>query len=112
MFTWLTNTAAFGMVLLLCLTSLAVIGYFRTRAGDHAPFVRLGAPIIATIGLGVIFVLIMVNFDAMIEAEGSPLAWILPAAMVGTGLIGLAWGQYLKSRRPDIYNTLAEANIG
>lgn len=112
MFTWLTNTAAFGMVLLLCLTSLAVIGYFRTRSGDHAPFVRLGAPIIATIGLGVIFVLIMVNFDAMIEAEGSPLAWILPAAMVGTGLVGLAWGQYLKSRRPDIYNTLAEASIG
>ncbi|QIN30113.1 APC family permease [Brevibacterium luteolum] len=112
MFTWLTNTAAFGMVLLLCLTSLAVIGYFRTRTGAHPAFVRLWAPIIATVGLGIIFVLIMLNFDAMIDAEGSPLTWILPGAMVGTGLIGLAWGQYLKSRRPDIYDALAEAHIG
>lgn len=112
MFTWLTNTAAFGMVLLLCLTSLAVIGYFRTCAGSHPAFVRIWAPVIATIGLGVIFLLIMVNFDVMIEAEGSPLAWILPAAMVGSGVVGLIWGQYLKSQRPDIYTTLAEANIG
>ena len=51
------------------------------------------APLIAAVGLGIIAVLIMLNFDAqMIESEGfSALVIIIPGVIVGSGIVGLIW---------------------
>jgi amino acid transporter len=103
-FTWLTNTAAFGLVLLLVLISVAVIGYFRKHDSGYSAWTRIIAPALATLTLGTVFVLIVVNFNVLIGSEGfSPLSWILPALVVVPGIAGLLWGLRLKKNRPDIY---------
>lgn len=113
MFTWLTNSAAFGLVFLLCITSIATIGYFRKDPRGYGSFVRLWAPLVAAIGLGVVFILIMLNFDVMIEAEGpSVLRWLLPGIMLGSGAAGVLWGHYLRQRKPEIYEGLRDVNVG
>lgn len=113
MFTWLTNSAAFGLVFLLCITSLATIGYFRKDPRGYGPFVRLWAPLIAAIALAVVFLLILVNFDVMIEAEGpSVLRWLLPAIMLGSGALGVIWGHILRSKKPEIYDDLRDVMVG
>ncbi|MCG2624040.1 APC family permease [Arthrobacter sp. I2-34] len=103
-FTWLTNTGAFGLVLLLVLISAAVIGYFRKHGTGYSLWTRLIAPALAMLSLGVVFVLIVVNFNVLIGAEGaSALSWLLPALVVVPGIAGVAWGLYLKSARPSLY---------
>lgn len=103
-FTWLTNTAAFGLVLLLVLISVAAIGYFRRHAAGYSLWTRVIAPALAALTLGTVFVLIVVNFNVLIGSDGfSPLSWILPALVVVPGIAGLLWGLRLKKKRPDIY---------
>ncbi|MFD1213166.1 APC family permease [Arthrobacter sp. GCM10027362] len=103
-FTWLTNTGAFGLVLLLVLISAAVIGYFRKHGEGYSLWTRLLAPALAVLSLGLVFVLIVVNFNVLIGTEGpSTLSWLLPALVVVPGIAGVAWGLYLKSARPQLY---------
>jgi amino acid transporter len=103
-FTWLTNTGAFGLVLLLVLISAAVIGYFRKHGEGYSLWTRLIAPAMAVVTLGSVFIVIVANFNVLIGSEGlSTLSWLLPAVAVLPGVAGLGWGLYLKSARPDIY---------
>lgn len=113
MFTWLTNSAAFGLVLLLCVTSVATISFFAKDQRGHSAITRIWAPALAAIGLGVIFVLIMVNFDVMIGTGGpAVLAWVLPAIMIGSGVLGLIWGEVLRRTRPERFRAMSDADMG
>ena len=113
MFTWLTNAAAFGLVFLLFITSVAVIAYFRTDHRGYSPLVRLWAPLLSALGLGTVFVLILMNFDVMIGAEGpSPLVVVMPAIIIGSGVLGLIWGEILRRTKPHVFDGLRDANVG
>ncbi len=113
MFTWLTNAGAFGLVFLLAVTSAAIIGFFHKDHRGYSPFVRLWAPGLATIGLGAVFVLVLLNFDVMIGAEGpSVLVIVMPAIILGSGVVGLIWGEVLRRTRPEIFNAMTDTNIG
>ncbi|WP_207345877.1 APC family permease [Arthrobacter sp. E3] len=103
-FTWLTNTGAFGLVLLLVMISVAVIGYFRKHAAGYSLWTRVVAPSLAALTLGTVFVLIVLNFNVLIGSDGlSPLSWILPALVIVPGIAGLLWGLRLKKHHPEIY---------
>ncbi|WP_331711947.1 APC family permease [Arthrobacter sp. B6] len=105
LFTWLTNAGAVGLVLLLVMTSVAVIGYFRRHVRQHTAWTRAVAPALSAVLLGAVFAVILANFDVLIGAEGdSALSWILPALILMPGLAGLGWGLYLKARRPGLYS--------
>lgn len=69
MFTWMTNSAAFGLVLLMALTSFAVIGYFARRKTDDSLVTRVIAPSISGIALFYVFAQIIINFDILLGVE-------------------------------------------
>lgn len=108
LFTWLTNAAAFGLVFLMCVTSIAVFGYFRKRPGGYPASVRVVAPLVAAIGLGFVFVMILANFGILIGAEGSSaLVFGMPAIILGSGLLGLLRGEYLRRKEPQKFDSAA-----
>lgn len=108
LFTWLTNMGAFGLVLLMALTSLAVIGFLRRHRGEYGVFTRVVAPALAAAGLIALFVLTIVNFPVLIGAEGpSTLSWLLPLIVVAPGALGTAWALWLKAARPATYAGIA-----
>ena len=107
LFTWLTNAGAFGLVFLLVVTSAAVVGYFRTRPDEQSVWVRLIAPAVAALGLVYVFVMIMLNFDVMIGAEGpSMLVFIMPGIILASGVAGWARGEYLRRNRPAVFDNI------
>ena len=113
MFTWLTNAAAFGLVFLLAVTSAAVIGFFMKDRRGYSSFVRLWAPGLAGIGLITVFVVVLLNFDVMIGAEGpSLLVIVMPAIILGSGVAGLIWGEALRRTRPDVFHAIGNADVG
>jgi amino acid transporter len=113
LFTWLSNTAALGLVFLMVLVSLSVWGYFRTNHHGHSLWTRLIAPLLSALALGVVCVLIFVNFDVLIGSSGSSLlSWILPAIALLPGAAGLWWGHHLKAKKPAVYNGIGHGSEG
>jgi amino acid transporter len=105
LFTWLSGVSAVGVVLLMTLTSAAVVGFFRHRPEDGvSAWQRRIAPTLATVLLSAVLLVLVVNFDALL-APGNPgyLAWLLPGVTVIAALLGLGWGLVLRAIRPDVY---------
>lgn len=109
LFTWLTNAAAFGLVFLLAVTSIAVIAWFAKNHHGHGIWTRAVAPGMSAAGLLVVAALILLNFDIMIEADGpSPLVVIMPGVVIGTGVLGLIWGEVIRRRDPARYQAMSD----
>ncbi len=44
------------------------------------------------------------NFDSLLGTDPtSPLRWILPGLVLLAGVLGAAWGVFLRARRPGVY---------
>jgi len=104
LFTWLTNAGAMGLVLLMAVISIAVIGFFRRDARGVGAWQRLVAPVISFLALGTVFVLIIANFTVLLgQAEPDATTYVLPAIILVPALIGIAWGLWLRAKRPTVY---------
>ncbi|HCD4228371.1 TPA: APC family permease [Corynebacterium striatum] len=107
LFTWLTNAAAFGLVFLLGVASLSIMVWLNKDRENYGIFTRIVSPVIATIGLTAVFILVMVNFPLMIGDTGSAaLVWVMPGIILGSGVLGLIWGEFLKRKKPQVYASL------
>ena len=95
---------AFGLVLLMALTALAVVGFLRAYAAEYSLWTRVIAPGVAALGLIALFITIVVNFNVLIGTEEpTTLSWLLPALVLVPGILGTAWAWRLRARRPQIY---------
>jgi amino acid transporter len=112
LFTWLTNLGAMGVILLLALASFSVVGYFRKHAHSETTWTSTIAPGLAGLGLTAVFILVLDNFNLLItgipDAPTDDRSIILPAILIGGGIIGMIVGLVFKSRRPDIYERIGE----
>ncbi|NME90473.1 APC family permease [Corynebacterium stationis] len=106
LFTWFTNAAAFGLTFLLAVTSFAVMVWANRYHRDYSVFVKTVAPLLAGIGMAAVTALILINFNLMMDTEDFFMIWIMPAIILGSGLIGLIWGEILIRR-----NTMNSAHI-
>jgi amino acid transporter len=107
MFFWLGTTGGFGILVLLAVTSVAVIAFFARDPRGETVWRRLIAPALAAVGLGGIVVLAVLHYGTLLgAAPGSAAVWLLPASYAAAALIGLAWGLVLRSRRPAVYATI------
>ncbi|MCS5480908.1 APC family permease [Corynebacterium sp. YIM 101645] len=92
LFTWFSTAAAFGLVFLMAITSLTVLVWFRRDHHGFSLFTRVIAPATATAALGIIAVLILINFDIMIGEESPQvMIFIMPGIIIGTGVLGALW---------------------
>ena len=112
LFTWLTNLGAMGVILLLALASFAVVGYFSRNPHEESAWTVRYAPALAGIGLTVVFILVLDNFNLLItgvpDGPSDSRATILPAILLGGALLGMAVGAWIKSARPDVYERIGE----
>lgn len=107
LFTWLTNTGAMGLILLMGIVALAVIGYFRNDPRDTTPWTRLISPVIAFILLCGLYALILYNFNVLLgQTETNALTFVLPLLLVVPGILGIFWGNSLKHGKPDVYEAI------
>lgn len=109
LFTWLTNAAAFGLVFLLAVVSVSIMVWLNKQEKNYSLFTRVIAPLVSACGLVAVFVLVLMNFPLMIGDTGpDALVWVMPGIIIASGLVGLAWGEYLKHRKPHIYASLQD----
>ena len=105
MFTWLTNTGAAGLVMLMGIVSFAVIGFFAKNHRGAGVFTRVIAPLVSGLALVWVFVMILMNFQLMLgQEEPDATTYLLPGLIFAAAIIGVIWGEVLKRRNPTIYS--------
>ncbi|MBV9450348.1 MAG: APC family permease [Streptosporangiaceae bacterium] len=97
-----------GVMILLAITSAAVIRYFdRHPGGDESTWARLTAPAVSALLLAGAVVLAIMHFGTLLgTAPGNPAAWLLPSAFGVAAAGGLCWGAVLRARRPGVYRKI------
>jgi amino acid transporter len=113
LFTWLTNLGALGVLLLMAITSFAVVAFFnRKPAEDLSPWRTLFAPALAGVLLTAVLVLGVLNFNVLItgltDAPTDTMAIVLPLILLAGAVVGMLVGAYLKRNRPDVYAHIGE----
>jgi amino acid transporter len=107
MFFWLGTTGGFGVLVLLAVTSAAVVVFFGRDPCGEPVWQRMAAPALAAVLLAAIVVLAVWRYNLLLGvAPGAVAAWALPAAYAAVAALGAGWGMYLKARRPHVYATI------
>ena len=107
LFFGLGTLGGFGIIVLLALTSVAVIVFFARDGRGENTWQRLIAPALAAVALAGIVVLAVRNYAVLLGvARSDPAAWAFPASYAAVAAIGLGWGLLLRARRPDLYRTV------
>jgi amino acid transporter len=100
-------TGGFGVMILLAITSAAVIGYFRRERGTESLWARVLAPILSGVLLAGMVVLAVMHYGTLLgTAPGNPAAWLLPSVYGLAAVAGLCWGLYLRAWRPQVYHAI------
>jgi amino acid transporter len=96
-----------GVMILLAVTSTAVIRYFRRQPGAESVWVWAITPATSALLLATAIVLAVAHFGTLLgTATGNPAAWLLPAVFLVAAMAGLCWGAFLRVRRPAVYATI------
>jgi amino acid transporter len=110
---WLGTAGGFGVLILVALTSVAVIGFF---AQDRQGVDRVRAfilPALSLLGLGWMVYQVAVNFGPLLGVTlGSPDSWVttfFPALFAGAALIGLMGAGLIRLRGRDGYLNIGTA---
>ena len=118
-FTWFSGVATLAIVLLMAVTSIAVIVYFVRTGRDRRTWHTRVAPLLGLVGLIVAAVMIAVNFPVLVsdvDADGNPAfgatSIVLLSLIVLFPLIGFVQAAWVRSRRPAAYAKLTDAIAG
>ena len=104
LFFWLGTTGGFGILILLALTSVAIIAFFARDPRGESAWRRLIAPALAAVLLAAVVVLAMLHYATLLGVRpGSPAAWLLPGSYALAAVAGVGWALVLRARRPQLY---------
>lgn len=114
-FAWFAGIGTLAIVLLMALTCLSVVAYFRRTGASASPWHTMIAPVLGFFGLVVSAGLIAVNFPLLVgdaDAEGNPtwgvISIVLISVVVIAPVIGVAQALVLRARRPLAYQQIIE----
>jgi len=85
--------------------SVAIIAFFRRTGADRRVWNTLGAPVLATLALGTIFVMALRSLDLLLGVTGTT-AWLMVSTVFVVPVLGTAYGWFLRTSRPERYAKL------
>jgi amino acid transporter len=104
LFTWLTQLGTLGIIVLMSLSSFAVVAFFaRHRDLDSNVLRTIVAPIVGGVAMAAVAIYAASQFGLLIGNPDSPLRWILPALILVAAIGGIIAAITLKGRSPEMY---------
>jgi amino acid transporter len=107
LFFTLGTAGAFGILLLIALTSIAVFFFFIRQPSGENVWRRIIAPIVSAFVLaGVVYFAVKGFTDLLGVPAGDPLGWQIPAAYPAVAVLGILWALVLRASKPDVYRAI------
>jgi amino acid transporter len=111
---WVGTGGGFGVLVLVTLTSLAVIAYFARKPSGENIWRRLLAPLLSLAALSTVVYYAYMNFDGLLavppghpgESAVPTLRWLIPALYPAVCVLGIIWALILKAARPEVYQAI------
>ncbi len=104
LFFWGGTTGGVGVLLLITLTSIAVIGFFARNSYGESAWRRWVAPGVATVLLLIISYLAVTNLATLFGVDpGTGPAVVMPIVAAVVLILGIIWGLVLRQTRPQVY---------
>ncbi|MEE3849719.1 APC family permease [Gordonia sp. LSe1-13] len=97
LFTWMAGVAIVAILLLMILTSIAIIAYFRHSDTDNRLWHTKVAPVLGTVGLLGITALVIANFTTLISGSAA-LAGVFLAIIAATFVGGCLAERVIRRR--------------
>ncbi len=104
-FFWVGMAGSYGLLVLLLLTSLAVVAYFGRNARGENVVRRMLAPALATASLVAVAVMAGSEFGLLVGLDDR-WSWMVPAGAGCVVLMGVFWAFVERVRRPDRYEAI------
>lgn len=110
MFTWLAGISTIAIVVLMALTSIAVVVHFvnRRTPGASTWATRI-APLLATLGLLAVATVIVAYFPALVGDTGWTLSIILLSTVPIFMLVGVVQAVRIKLLKPAVYENIIDS---
>ncbi|MET8837821.1 APC family permease [Micromonospora sp. NPDC004540] len=110
MFSWLSGVAAIAVLLMMAVTSVATIAFFRRGGGsDESAWQRTVAPAIGAALVGAALLTTLVNLSAVLGAPPeSTTKWLVPGAVAAAAAVGLVWAAVLRSTHPEVLENVGQ----
>jgi amino acid transporter len=115
-FTWFSGMTPLAIAILMAITSVAVVVYFRRNASNLSAWQTLIAPVLGFIGLAVAIGIMVAYFPLLvgdINEAGDPTfgatSFTLLGVVVFAPIAGLVQGVILKARNPRAYDGITAA---
>ena len=104
LFFWAGTSGGLGVLFLLVITSAAVLRFFARDGHGERLWSRLISPAASGLALALVAVIAVADLSTLLGvADSSLLPWFVVSVYATAGVLGWAWGTYLKVRRPDVY---------
>ncbi|MFE0749263.1 APC family permease [Gordonia sp. NPDC058843] len=100
LFTWMAGVAIVSILVLMVLTSIAIIVWFRRSSTDNRLWHTRIAPALGTVGLLGITALVVANFTTLISGS-QILATVFLLVIVAVFVIGASIGRWRRPARRD-----------
>lgn len=111
LFTWAGNVGALGVVVLMSVSSVAVIAFFIKRGAARVQAWRLVTSGIAAVALAGIAYWAVKDFAVLLGANpGHGLRWLLPGIIALAALVGLVYGLILRVKNPVAHARIGQGN--
>ena len=105
-YTWFSGMATFGLVILMTMTSAAVIAYFRISGATATRWQAVIAPALSFLGLGGVLILVVINLPMLVGTETA--ATVAMIGMAASFAAGVVIALMLKVRSPETYAALTD----
>lgn len=105
-YTWFSGMSTLGLVLLMTLTSVAVVVFFRRHRHEASAWQSVIAPVLSFLGLGGVAVLVILNLPLLVGSDAA--ADIVRIGIVASFAIGVVVALILRARSPETYRALLD----
>jgi amino acid transporter len=106
------TAGGFGVLVLLAVTAVAIIAFFRRTEHQERVTTALILPAIAAIALVLGVILVTWHFGLMIGvASGDTTSWLWPVIYLLVALVGVVWALWAKKYSPTKYNALSSSLV-
>lgn len=106
LFAGLGGIGTVAVILSQVIVSVAIFVFFRRTGVERRVWHATVAPLLATLALGTILVLALMSLDLLLGVTGAA-AWAMVSLIFVALAAGVAYGWFLRLKRPDRYAKLA-----
>ena len=104
---WASGFTAIGILMIQILVSLSVIVYFSRDDRGVNLWRRAAAPGVSVITLSTCLYLLVSNIE-FVSGTDSPIVKSFPLVIAALLVLGMVFGHWLKSNRPETYESLGK----